>query len=43
MTVSFRAEQDDDGVVIEVKGGAPHGLGQGGRYVAIPGPLSSQG
>jgi hypothetical protein len=33
--VSFRAEQDDDGVVIE--GGAAHGLGQGGRYVAISG------
>jgi hypothetical protein len=30
MTVSFRAEQDDDGVVIEVEGGAAHGFGQGG-------------
>jgi hypothetical protein len=28
--VSFRVEQDDDGVVIEVEGGAPHGFGHGG-------------
>jgi len=30
MTISFHAEQDDDGVVIEVEGGAPHGFCQGG-------------
>ena len=27
--MSFRAEQDDDGVVIEVESGAPLGFGQG--------------
>jgi hypothetical protein len=35
--VSFRAEQDDDGVVIEVEGGAAHAFGRGRRYVAISG------
>jgi hypothetical protein len=31
MIVSFRAEQDDDGVVIEVESGAPPGFGQAAR------------
>jgi len=42
MPISFRAEQDDDGVVIEVEGSGPR-LGRlRGQYVVIPGQMSSQ-